>query len=432
MAEGRVSESGGVQADRLRITKFPAPGVGSRANGAKRGRAPAHTNGATPTNGVTPSNGATPMAQPSHEAGTPATFQPEVSLVVPTRNEAGNIHELVRRLEKAMGSTPSELIFVDDSTDHTPEVIKMAGESSSLAVSLIRAPGAAPRGLAAAVRDGFSAARGRWVCVMDGDLQHPPELVPQMLRHAEETGAGVVVASRYLEGGKVLGLERGRSAISKAAIAAARFFFPFRLGKVTDPLTGFFMARRELVDITRLRPRGFKILLEILIRFPHVEVAELPFTFDQRYSGQSKAGVREAVRYLRLLFDLRLQETNWRALKFAATGASGIVVNQAAIAAFTDGAGFHYVLSAAFATVASSVWNFGLSEVWVFGGRSGNGSRWTRMAQFLGMNLGLLVVRAAPATPDFRPRVALPDFQPRHPPCLHVRPLPFCRQRDLG
>ena len=121
-----------------------------------------------------------------------------LSLVIPTRNEAGNIEELVSRIERATAGFPAEIIFVDDSTDDTPAVVSEVSRRSRLPVSLIhRPPESRGNGLGGAVVEGMRAATGEWVCVMDADLQHPPEVIPSLLERARRTGAEIVVASRY-------------------------------------------------------------------------------------------------------------------------------------------------------------------------------------------------------------------------------------------
>jgi hypothetical protein len=159
---------------------------------------------------------------------------------------------------------------------------------------------------------------------MDGDLQHPPELLVKMLRTAENENASLVVASRYREGGDTVGLAGStRTAVSIAASAAAKATFPRALRSVTDPMSGFFMFRRDVVDPNSLRPRGFKILMEIAVRTPGLRVAEVPYVFGERYAGSSKANSREGVRYLRHLGRLRMdiakQHVHERAHAKAAT-----------------------------------------------------------------------------------------------------------------
>jgi hypothetical protein len=140
---------------------------------------------------------------------------------------------------------------------------------------------------------------------MDADLQHPPELVPELMRRAVEGDLDLVVASRRCEGGADgFGLLRGL--LSEISTFAARRLFPQRLRTISDPMSGFFLLRRDAVTLERLRPRGFKILLELLLRNPDLRVDEVPFRFGRRYAGESKASLGQGLSYLRQLALLRL------------------------------------------------------------------------------------------------------------------------------
>jgi glycosyltransferase involved in cell wall biosynthesis len=240
--------------------------------------------------------------------------QPEFALtvIVPTRNEADNVEALLERVGDALAGVPAEVVFVDDSDDTTPDVIDTVVRSRRFAgdfvVSLLHRPvGTRDGGLGGAVVAGLRLARSPWVAVMDGDLQHPPELLTKMLQTAETENATLVVASRYREGGDTAGLAGStRTAVSIAASAVAKATFPRVLRSVTDPMSGFFMFRRDAVDPNTLRPRGFKILMEIAVRTPSLRVAEVPYVFGERFAGESKANSREGVRYLRHLGRLRV------------------------------------------------------------------------------------------------------------------------------
>jgi hypothetical protein len=140
---------------------------------------------------------------------------------------------------------------------------------------------------------------------MDADLQHPPELLGALLEEARRSNADVVVASRYCPGGDVGDFSALRTTLSRSSALLARALFPRRLRRVSDPLSGFFLIRRGAVDLTCLRPRGFKILLEILVRGGPLTTGEVPFRFGERYAGESKASLREGIRYLHRLIELR-------------------------------------------------------------------------------------------------------------------------------
>lgn len=288
----------------------------------------------------------------------------DTTVVVPTRNEGDNIARLVDRLAEAFGPGASvEVLFVDDSTDDTPDRIRAVIASQVMAVRLLhREERDRAGGLSGAVTAGIRASRGAYVLVMDGDLQHPPELAPELRRLAGE--ADLSVASRYCGGGDASGLsDSWRRAVSSGSTLLARSCFPRRVGRVcTDPMTGFFCFRRSAVDLDRLRPRGFKILLEILARHD-LRVAETPFVFGDRLTGDSKASWRNGVQFLHQMASLRMGVMG----RFAAVGALGTLVNLVAMAVLLHTAlASGYVVAAIIAAELSILHNFFLQERFVF------------------------------------------------------------------
>lgn len=239
--------------------------------------------------------------------------QPAVTLVIPTRNESGNVEQLLRHLRGAL-AIPAEVLFVDDSDDATPWVVKQlvdAEDLSPLTVSLVhRTPGQRSGGLGSAVREGLRRANGRWVCVMDADLQHPPEIIPKLMAKGEQDGSDLIVASRFLEDSSIEGLSPRRQMVSRMLVGTAKAAFPRRLRNITDPLSGFFMLRNGSIDPEGLHPHGFKILLEIVGRNPDLKVSEVGFEFAERFAGASKASVREGTRFLRQLAEVRTSREN--------------------------------------------------------------------------------------------------------------------------
>jgi glycosyltransferase involved in cell wall biosynthesis len=244
------------------------------------------------------------LADPWQSANA-ASSVPAVTVVVPTRGEAANVTELVRRLECVL-RTGLEVVFVDDSSDETPAVIRETSRTAAIPIRLIhRPPGRRGDGLSGAVVEGLRAARARVVCVMDGDLQHPPELLPQLLRRGIEDDLDIVVASRRHRGGSTANFGVVRALLSEVSTFAARALFPLRLRPVSDPMSGFFLVRRDAVELERLHPRGFKILLELLLRNRGLRVGEVPFHFGRRNAGDSKASLGQGLLYLRQLAALR-------------------------------------------------------------------------------------------------------------------------------
>ncbi len=295
---------------------------------------------------------------------------PELTVVVPTRNEEGNVARLCALLDDALAHVSCEVVFVDDSDDGTPDAVRLAAARTRAPVRLVhREPPDRASGLGGAVVEGLRTARGTWVCVMDADLQHPPELVGRLLDRARDGGYDVVVASRFRPEGDAERFAAARRLVSWASKEGARLLFPSRLRAVSDPMSGFFVVRRSAVDLDRLRPRGFKILVELLVRTPRLRVGEIGFHFGERYAGESKAGAREAGRFLAQLLTARLDDAPLRFVRFGLVGLTGLVVNTVALAAFTSGAGIYYLISAILATQVSTLWNYALTEAWVFRGR---------------------------------------------------------------
>jgi dolichol-phosphate mannosyltransferase len=318
-----------------------------------------------------------------------------LSVIVPTRNEAGNVRLLLTSLRNAFYGTFIEVIFVDDSTDETPQVVEAAAKDfPAQNVRLIhRSPEQQTGGLGGAVAVGLKAAKADYACVMDGDLQHPAEVVPILLETALEKRADLVVATRRSEESRVTGLNTARNLISIALDLTARVFFPRRLHGVSDPLTGFFLVRVKALNLDALRPKGFKILMEILVRNPNLRKAEVPFHFGERATGQSKASGKEVIKYLNLLWTLRFGEGSLRFIGFALVGVTGILVNSLALFLATDKLHIYYLISAAIATVASTLWNFALTEVIVYRNTSQSKGFASRLGLFFVVNVIALALR---------------------------------------
>lgn len=229
-----------------------------------------------------------------------------VTVVVPTRNEEDNVVALMDRLAGVHRTLGLEIVFVDDSTDATTALIRDCCSAAGPAVTLIHRTERQRRGgLGSAVLTGIQAARHSLVCVMDADLQHPPEMLGALVDEARRTRADVVVASRYCAGGDVGAFPPARRAVSHGARLLARALFPHRLRDISDPLSGFFVVRRSAIDPSVLRPSGFKVLLEILVCQEALTVREVPLRFGERHAGASKASVAEGGRYLFRLIGLR-------------------------------------------------------------------------------------------------------------------------------
>jgi len=228
----------------------------------------------------------------------------DLSIVVPTRNERENIWPLIESLHTALLGLRVEVIFVDDSDDDTPGVIEDAARTMSSALFQIQlehrlAGEARAGGLATAVVEGLNRAQAAYVAVLDADLQHPPEQLRVLYDRAVVQQGDLVVASRYLKGGSYQGLAGvRRRCISLGLKWTAKLLFPEHLLRLSDPLGGFFLLRRALLADVSLRPIGYKILLELLIRCPWRQVLEVPYQFQARAHGQSKATLQQGIQVL--------------------------------------------------------------------------------------------------------------------------------------
>ncbi len=224
---------------------------------------------------------------------------PFLSVVVPTYNEAENAARLVQRVTTALAGVDFELIFIDDSTDGTERALESLARDKPR-LRIVHRTGR--RGLATAVTDGIALAKGDVVCVLDADLQHPPEALPALQKALEQTGADLAIASRYVPGGSYE-FTVGRRIVSRVATVMAWILLG-RARSVSDPLSGFFAFRRTVVDGVRLQPIGYKILLEILIRGRISRVVEVPYRFEARGAGKSKLTPVQNLEYIRHLLTL--------------------------------------------------------------------------------------------------------------------------------
>lgn len=300
---------------------------------------------------------------------------------MPTFNEAPNAVALIERIDRAVRGRDVEILFVDDGIDDLPEVVAARPPSVVVPVQVIRR-GEPIGGLGGAVVEGIRRSDSDLVVVCDGDLQHPPEMIPALVDAAEH--AELVVASRYIAGGSAGGLSNGpRRLVSRVTGSISKATFPQRLKRCTDPMSGFFAVRRAAIAVDQLRPRGFKILLEIMGRSQPMSLVEVPFTFGERVAGESHAGVSEGVRFLRQLFALRMSvsSTIGRATRFMIVGASGVIPNLAVLRLLVDH-NVDYLVAAVVAIQVSIVWNFAGAELLVWQDRDSTRRLTRRFAQF--------------------------------------------------
>jgi len=217
-----------------------------------------------------------------------------VSIIVPTYREAPNLEPLVSRLAASMASTSDTyeiLIVDDDSRDGTDAIVATLAETCP--VQLVTRTG--PRDLSLAVIDGLRRAKGQELVVMDADLSHPPEQVPELLAALRQPGTDFVIGSRFVHGGRTQDWSGRRRLNSTVATLLCR---PL-VGAISDPMAGFFALHRDtFLNAEGLAPIGYKIALELICRCRCQHVVEVPITFRDRAVGESKLNLEQQARYL--------------------------------------------------------------------------------------------------------------------------------------
>ncbi len=268
--------------------------------------------------------------RPGPESPPRAAAIPELSVVVPTFNERDNVTTLFRRLETALAGKAWEVIFVDDnSPDGTWDVVRDLARQDSR-VRCLRRIGR--RGLSGACIEGILASSAPYAAVIDADLQHDETQLPKMLALLEAGEADLVVGSRYIEGGSADSFDKQRAGASQFATEVARRVLRV---KIADPMSGFFMIRRDRFEqlAPQLSTQGFKILLDIVATARgELRVREIPYTFGSRLHGESKLDSMVALDFLGLvLAKLTHDVVSLRFLLFAMVGSIGLLVHFAAL-----------------------------------------------------------------------------------------------------
>jgi dolichol-phosphate mannosyltransferase len=311
-----------------------------------------------------------------------------LSIIIPTFNERQNVPVMIERIDQTLlGSVPYEILFVDDSTDDTPCVLaEMARKNPR--VRFFHRMG--ERGLATAVMRGFAEARGEVLAVMDADLQHPPELLPQMFQ-AIEQGYDLVIPSRFVPGGDDGGLSPMRKLVSFGARMIGRTCLT-KVRPCTDPTGGFFMLRRTVIENVELHPLGWKILMEILVRGRYKQMVEIPYRFQRRLGDRSKMSLREQIQYIRHVGRLmKASPEDWRFFKFLLVGLSGVGVNLVVFTFLFHMLGQRELTAATVAATVSMFSNFLLHDRFTWRGM-GRGIQWIRLIKYgLVSSLGLMI-----------------------------------------
>jgi dolichol-phosphate mannosyltransferase len=290
------------------------------------------------------------------------TKPPELAVIIPTFNERDNVAAILERIEDALPGVPWEVIFVDDdSSDGTGSVLHSVCRNDQRVRALRRI---GRRGLASAVVEGVLSTSTPYVAVMDADMQHDERLLPPMLVALREDQADLIIGSRYKERGGLGDLDDRRQKISQIATRLSRVVIRADL---TDPMSGFFMCRREVFEsaVRNLSLQGYKILLDLIASSdPKPRLLELPYVFRSRLYGKSKLDSLVALEYLTLLADKFFGgHLPVRFLMFAAVGGLGVAVHMTVLSMLYLSGLQAFALSQLEATAVAMTFNFFLNNL---------------------------------------------------------------------
>ncbi|WP_017295379.1 glycosyltransferase [Geminocystis herdmanii] len=306
---------------------------------------------------------------PNHNGIKPHDDPILFSLIIPTYNEGKNIKNLVAQITQLLEQIiphEYELIIVDDdSFDRTWEIaLELTEEYPSLRVMRREKE----KGLSTAVIRGWQVARGEILGVIDADLQHPPETLLNLWKEIQK-GADLAVASRNAEGGGVSDWSALRRFLSRGAQTLGLIILPEVIGRVSDPMSGYFLVRRRCLIDTHLSPLGYKILVEVLGRGKVGWIAEVGYVFQERQEGESKVTKKQYIDYIRHLIRLRfsLWQIN-RFIRFGLVGFSGVFVDMTFLYLLSDPSTLALPLtrSKIIASELAIINNFLWNDAWTF------------------------------------------------------------------
>ena len=294
----------------------------------------------------------------------------DLSLVLPTFNESGHIDTIVEQLIAVLDGIPAlryEIIIVDDnSPDRTWEKARRLSDTFPQIHAIRRQD---RRDLSTAVLRGWQIARGDVFAVMDADLQHPPETLIELWR-AMRRGADLAIASRNIEGGGVSDWTLPRRIVSRCAQLLGLVVLPEVTGKVTDPMSGYFMVRRSALEGRELHPLGYKILIEVLARGAVVKISEVPYVFRETPHRPSKHSAAVFAQYLKHLIRIRIHLLKTSTfMRFCIVGASGTLIDSTMLFLLSDPRTLNWnltgskIIAAELALTNNFIWN----DLWTFG-----------------------------------------------------------------
>ena len=305
--------------------------------------------------------------------------QTQLSIIIPTYNESKNIIKLIKSIFDAIPENiKTQAIVVDDnSPDQTAKIVedyfkdfkKLAGQTIDVLNRKTK------NGLSSAILDGISHAKGDTIVVMDADLSHPPQIIPKMLEMIK-SHCDIVVASRYISGGHIKDWTIKRKIMSKTATKLAQKILSI---ENSDPMSGFFAFKKNILNGLKFDALGYKILMEILVKTKGVTIKEIPYTFSNRNEGGSKLDNKVIFDYLKSIWKLyrygkpenkneKRKSINFisKAARFFTVGASGLGINYLASLLFSSSIDMWYLHATILGIIFSISSNFILNKYWTF------------------------------------------------------------------
>ena len=311
------------------------------------------------------------------------------SLILPTFNESSNIQKIITIVDELLAQTipeQYELIVVDDnSPDGT---YKLAQELTTIYPQLRVMRREQETGLSSAVVRGWQVARGEILGVIDADLQHPPEVLRSLWQEMMR-GADIAIASRHVEGGGVSQWNILRRFLSRGAQMLGLLILPEVISRLSDPMSGYFLVRRDAIAGKVLSPVGYKILIEVVARGKIRWISEVGYIFRERQGGASKVTGKHYFEYIQHLVRLRFKSASVsRFMRFCVSGFSGVFVNMAILFVLREFIGLGLTRSAMLAAEIAIVNNFFWNDIWTFQDISRKQKGWSkRVKRFLKFNV---------------------------------------------
>ncbi len=285
----------------------------------------------------------------------------ELSIILPTFNERGNVEPILEHLHQALGDIPHEVIFVDDdSRDGTADLVRSIALRDPRVRIIHRVN---RRGLSSACLEGMMSSASPYLAVMDADLQHDERILPQMLQRLKDENLDIVVGSRNIEGGSMGDFDKSRVTLSMLGRGLSEKICRC---KIQDPMSGFFLLRRPflLEVIHRTSGLGFKILVDLLASSPRpVRIAEVPYHFRSRQHGESKLDIMVGIEYLQLLIDKLIGGLIPSSFVFfSMVGAVGVVIHLSILGLLLSVFGRTFLAAQTISTVIAMTANFLLNN----------------------------------------------------------------------